>query len=615
MASKIASEDFDEEFLTCEVCLMLFRDPKILPCLHTFCRECLKGWANLATTKQQQLKCPTCRVSVRLPDQGVDGLRTNFYVNKLLDFVVAAKEDKKVEKGAEPNNNKDVEASKPRDSCTSVVHHTVKFPPSKGPKVTTEEPLKAAQEGTKPSVPCERGVVVHRTPVPPPKGPKVTTQEPLKAEGSTEQSVLSERDVVVHRTSVPPPKGRQVTIQEPQKAEGGTKPSVLCERDVVVHRTSVPPPKGPKVTTEEPLKAAQVTSKVSDIAAKLWALDHNRLRRGIEYDVNPYSGDLFSFVKWHKFEWIPTYKAFLKLLHNYDEDGDFEEEDVTEKEQNDARAFLNRCLDTKVMEEAHAFLAKEGCVPESRNGFKYMLYNLWFTPYARSYDDWGDGSDWSTAFEHTFVGETRCGNMIGCFQNWLQLCNDEQSGNIQHKGASCCDCDGRIILTVDLDWKGPTEIFVGTSPEFELALYTVCFLAGDGLQTEVILGGQTVTINTHKWKGHLASCYPTVQQLRSNFSCSRQRDWSDTDTESESEDDSYDRQLAEGLDFMQYLQEQGYSPEMKKRKLKWIYENDYTHLCGRREGTAFSQVLYTLKMDGRAEVYTDYFGVEVVAFL
>ncbi|XP_078671937.1 uncharacterized protein LOC144911632 isoform X3 [Branchiostoma floridae x Branchiostoma belcheri] len=578
MASKIASEDFDEEFLTCEVCLMLFRDPKILPCLHTFCRECLKGWANLATTKQQQLKCPTCRVSVRLPDQGVDGLRTNFYVNKLLDFVVAAKEDKKVEKGAEPNNNKDVEASKPRDSCTSVVHHTVKFPPSKGPKVTTEEPLKAAQEGTKPSVPCERGVVVHRTPVPPPKGPKVTTQEPLKAEGSTE-------------------------------------PSVLCERDVVVHRTSVPPPKGPKVTTEEPLKAAQVTSKVSDIAAKLWALDHNRLRRGIEYDVNPYSGDLFSFVKWHKFEWIPTYKAFLKLLHNYDEDGDFEEEDVTEKEQNDARAFLNRCLDTKVMEEAHAFLAKEGCVPESRNGFKYMLYNLWFTPYARSYDDWGDGSDWSTAFEHTFVGETRCGNMIGCFQNWLQLCNDEQSGNIQHKGASCCDCDGRIILTVDLDWKGPTEIFVGTSPEFELALYTVCFLAGDGLQTEVILGGQTVTINTHKWKGHLASCYPTVQQLRSNFSCSRQRDWSDTDTESESEDDSYDRQLAEGLDFMQYLQEQGYSPEMKKRKLKWIYENDYTHLCGRREGTAFSQVLYTLKMDGRAEVYTDYFGVEVVAFL
>ncbi|XP_019642199.1 PREDICTED: tripartite motif-containing protein 3-like [Branchiostoma belcheri] len=91
MASKMASDDFVDEFLTCAICMRHYRAPKILPCLHSFCRECLHEWA----TKQQPLECPTCREPVRLPDQGVDGLRTNFYVNNLLDFAAA-------KKGAEP---------------------------------------------------------------------------------------------------------------------------------------------------------------------------------------------------------------------------------------------------------------------------------------------------------------------------------------------------------------------------------------------------------------------------------------------------------------------------------------------------------------------------------
>ncbi|XP_066271218.1 tripartite motif-containing protein 3-like [Branchiostoma lanceolatum] len=88
MACKVEdSTDFDDQFLTCPVCMLHFQDPKVLPCLHTFCKKCLEEWA----TKQQPLECPTCRTQVSLPDQGVDGLRTNFYVNKLLDFAAAKK--------------------------------------------------------------------------------------------------------------------------------------------------------------------------------------------------------------------------------------------------------------------------------------------------------------------------------------------------------------------------------------------------------------------------------------------------------------------------------------------------------------------------------------------
>ncbi|CAH1245746.1 CLCA1 [Branchiostoma lanceolatum] len=142
MASKMASDDFDEQFLTCPVCLLHFRDPRVLPCLHTFCKQCLQEWA----TKQQPLECPTCRTQVSLPDQGVNGLRTNFYVNNLLDFA-AAKE------GARPGVpcqvcEGNVEGSKSWcadcatlmcESCT-LLHR--KFPCSKDHEVTPEETLK-----------------------------------------------------------------------------------------------------------------------------------------------------------------------------------------------------------------------------------------------------------------------------------------------------------------------------------------------------------------------------------------------------------------------------------------------------------------------------------------
>ncbi|XP_078575740.1 uncharacterized protein LOC144861644 [Branchiostoma floridae x Branchiostoma japonicum] len=142
MASNMPG-DFDEQFLACPVCMLHFRDPKVLPCLHTFCRECLQEWA----TKQTPLECPTCRTQVSLPDQGVDGLRTNFYVNNLLDFAAA-------KKGAEPGVpcqvcEGNVEGSKSWcadcaismcESCT-VIHR--KFPYLKDHQVPTKETLKA----------------------------------------------------------------------------------------------------------------------------------------------------------------------------------------------------------------------------------------------------------------------------------------------------------------------------------------------------------------------------------------------------------------------------------------------------------------------------------------
>ncbi|XP_066271110.1 tripartite motif-containing protein 2-like [Branchiostoma lanceolatum] len=80
MASNAMSE-ITEEFLVCQVCLEDFKQPKMLPCLHTFCQPCLERL--LATEPVGKLDCPTCRQDVPLPQNGVQGLKSNYLVGKL----------------------------------------------------------------------------------------------------------------------------------------------------------------------------------------------------------------------------------------------------------------------------------------------------------------------------------------------------------------------------------------------------------------------------------------------------------------------------------------------------------------------------------------------------
>ncbi|XP_078611368.1 E3 ubiquitin-protein ligase TRIM56-like [Branchiostoma floridae x Branchiostoma japonicum] len=84
MASNAFSE-ITEEFLVCQICLEDFRQPKVLPCLHTFCQPCLERL--LATEPVGKLSCPTCRQDVPLPENGVQGLKSNFLVGKLHDIL------------------------------------------------------------------------------------------------------------------------------------------------------------------------------------------------------------------------------------------------------------------------------------------------------------------------------------------------------------------------------------------------------------------------------------------------------------------------------------------------------------------------------------------------
>ncbi|XP_078667840.1 uncharacterized protein LOC144909631 [Branchiostoma floridae x Branchiostoma belcheri] len=94
------------DFLECKICLVVpFKDPKVLSCLHTFCKDCLHVLVmQPGVVIQNKFECPTCRAETELPEAGVAGLKDNFFVASLSDTVKA--HESLVGSNKEDNNNK-----------------------------------------------------------------------------------------------------------------------------------------------------------------------------------------------------------------------------------------------------------------------------------------------------------------------------------------------------------------------------------------------------------------------------------------------------------------------------------------------------------------------------
>ena len=72
-----------DDLTECPICTEVYTDPRVLPCVHTYCLKCLE---TLSKDKQpgDKLACPLCRKEFTMPSSGVEDLPKNFFVANFL---------------------------------------------------------------------------------------------------------------------------------------------------------------------------------------------------------------------------------------------------------------------------------------------------------------------------------------------------------------------------------------------------------------------------------------------------------------------------------------------------------------------------------------------------
>ncbi|XP_068715160.1 E3 ubiquitin-protein ligase TRIM71-like [Montipora foliosa] len=82
------------EEASCPVCQDILRDPRYLPCLHSFCLNCLINW-HRASGGEVNLRCPKCQGRSRVPASGdLKDLPTSFFLSGFIDALAIKESDK-----------------------------------------------------------------------------------------------------------------------------------------------------------------------------------------------------------------------------------------------------------------------------------------------------------------------------------------------------------------------------------------------------------------------------------------------------------------------------------------------------------------------------------------
>ncbi|XP_043938395.1 poly(U)-specific endoribonuclease [Protopterus annectens] len=223
---------------------------------------------------------------------------------------------------------------------------------------------------------------------------------------------------------------------------------------------------------------------------------------------------LFAYVNEATLFSRPTFKAFITLLDNYDRMTGVTES-FTSAQIAEQDAFLQEIMSTSVMKELFKFLQSKAWY-STETEFSTDLKKMWFGLYSRA-----SGKLDSSGFEHIFVGEIKSKKVSG-FHNWVQFYLNEKKGLLNYYSHNY---DGPWesypdVLAMQFNWnnyyKSVGSAFIGSSPEFDFAIYTLCFIARPDKGCKVNLGGYVQSIQTYTWtnsfydgdKRYVASAYP-----------------------------------------------------------------------------------------------------------
>ena len=87
------------ELFTCGICTEPYDDnehkAKFLTCYHTFCSQCLSQWhGKKGEANTSSIQCPNCDQLTSVPENGIAGLQTNFYIESMKENPKEAEEPK-----------------------------------------------------------------------------------------------------------------------------------------------------------------------------------------------------------------------------------------------------------------------------------------------------------------------------------------------------------------------------------------------------------------------------------------------------------------------------------------------------------------------------------------
>uniref|UniRef100_A0A0P4WD06 EndoU domain-containing protein n=1 Tax=Scylla olivacea TaxID=85551 RepID=A0A0P4WD06_SCYOL len=205
-----------------------------------------------------------------------------------------------------------------------------------------------------------------------------------------------------------------------------------------------------------------------------------------------------------------TVRLMQQLLDNY-EPQTTRQETITNAERAEENQFLQALMQTPVMQKLETILQQKDLL---QGRLRDILKLIWFTPYTR-----GGRHLASSGFEHVFVGEVKNRKVSG-FHNWLSFLKEEREGDLDYKGyIKKLDLGNKgEIIKMRFVWLSDTKpvgtVFIGTTPELEMALYTLCFLAKPNSRCPVQLAGKKFQIQTwtqsYQGKTLVGSAYPEI---------------------------------------------------------------------------------------------------------
>ncbi|TMW53283.1 hypothetical protein DOY81_001649 [Sarcophaga bullata] len=213
---------------------------------------------------------------------------------------------------------------------------------------------------------------------------------------------------------------------------------------------------------------------------------------------------------------LKTTALMRRLFDNYELDT-HAIENVTPEEEQEELEFLTAILETPIMKKTMQFLVFKGVVTNNHDRQLQLLKDTWFLQYSR-----GQGRIGSSGFEHVFLAEIRDQNVLG-LHNWVYFHEQERLGNLDYKGyINKLDLgkESHYLTAIRFQFhhvnKPYNTLLVGTTPELELSLYTVCFFLSVGKPCPVQLGHVKFHIITHAWDWHgkktVATAYPSLEK-------------------------------------------------------------------------------------------------------